>query len=182
MRREKRVTIQTGNSENRDEGKVFIVTEMHARPAEAWGDRAFVALAHSAVKLPPGVVTRGMAGIAQLASLLGGVQYPELYSLMDELLHICVQIVPDPIKQPHVSRNLVDSGIQGDDIEEVSTRQFLRQEAIDLHTNFFLAGRTLNLISRVSEMREIPGDTQDIPTSRRRSRRSSRQDLPPSTN
>lgn len=157
VRRFKDVRIVTGNADNRDEGKLFRITEMHARPAESWGDRAFVALAHSSINIPEGIVRRGMGGIAQLASMLGGLKYPELHELMDELLHNCVEIIPDPDGQPHFTRRLRDAGAQGDDIQEVATRQMLRQEAVELHTNFFLAGTVLSLISAVSEMRDIPG-------------------------
>lgn len=168
MRKTKEVVV--GAEGGRDAGKKFLLTEMPARQAEQWADRAFLALAHSSVNFPAGIERAGMAGIAQIAHLLGGLQFPELAPLMDELLR-CAKFVPDPTKS--FVRDLLDNGAEGDDLEEVSTRQLLRREIVELHTNFSLAAVVLNLIAAASEMRTFP-TIETTPTSRRRSARSSR--------
>jgi|SRR5216684_4287565 len=173
MRKTKIVTLPGAYADvqgQRDNGKTFLITEMSSRQAEHWADRAFLCLAHSSVNLPAGMERTGMAGIEQIAQLLGNIQFPELSPLMDELL-TCVQVVPDPARP--FPRALVDSGTEGDDIEEAATRQFLRSEVMDLHVNFSLAAVILNLIAAASEMRELP-TFESTSTSRRRSARSSR--------
>jgi hypothetical protein len=72
---------------------------------------------------------------------------------MDELMS-CVQFVWDTSK--NLTRPLVDNGTEGDDLEEVATRQFLRSEVLDLHVNFLLAAVVLNSIAAASEMRTLP--------------------------
>jgi len=144
---------------------------MAARPAEKWADRAFLALAHSAMDLPPGMRSsrgQGMQGIAQLAHLVGGIRFPELEPLLDELM-ACIQVVPDPSK-PQLVRALTDNGMEGDDIEEVATRHYLRSEVVDLHVGFFLPAQILNLIALGSTMTEVHATSESTSTSRRRSR------------
>lgn len=174
MRKNKTVLIPGAYSDSpgsRDNGKAFFITEMSARQAERWADRAFLCLAHSSINLPSGMERAGMAGIAQIAQLLGNIQFPELSPLMDELL-TCVQVIPDP-RRPEFKRSLVDDGAEGDDIEETATRQLLRSEVLDLHVNFSLAAVVLNLIAAASELREIP-TFENTSTSPRRSGRRSR--------
>lgn len=163
MRRQKTVIVE---AEGRDKGKTFLLTEMSAAAAEDWAARAFLMLAHSAIDFPVGIQHTGMAGIAEIAHLLGGVQFPELKPLMDELLG-CVQRVEDPNRP-------FPRAVDSEDIEEVATRQFLRREVIDLHVNFLLGATILNLIAAASEMTTLHQDTEATPTSRRRSARSSR--------
>ncbi len=183
MRKTKTVVIE---AEGRDRGKTFLITEMPARQAEAWADRAFLALAHSSMDLPTGMEHSGMAGIAQVmrllqdvpiessepllgemvsalrianvtatARLVAHIKFPELQPLMDELLG-CVQFVWQSPGGSQQMRPLQDRGDEGDDIEEVATRQFLRSEVLGLHVNFLLAAVILNSIAAASEMREMP--------------------------
>jgi hypothetical protein len=126
---------------------------MSARQAEEWADRAFLALAHSAIELPPEIERGGMAGIAELARLVGNVKFPELAPLMQELL-ACAQYVPDPSQRGPNGQTFTRPVDRDDDaIEEVATRQQLRQEIMGLHVNFSLAAVVLNLIATASEMR-----------------------------
>ncbi len=181
MRKTKTVVIE---AEGRDQGKAFLLTEMPARQAEAWADRAFLALAHSSIDLPAGMERSGMAGIAQLMRMLGDspvpdagplmnelvstlrianitttarlvahIKFPELQPLMDEILG-CVAFVWDRGKG--LTRPLKNDGDEGDDMEEVATRQFIRSEVLGLHVNFLLAAVILNSIAAASEMRELP--------------------------
>ncbi len=160
MRKTKIVTIPGIRSEepgNRDNGKMFLITEMSARQAERWADRAFLAITRSGINLPAGIERSGMAGISEISRLIGGVQFPELSELMDELL-TCVQVIPDP-KRPTLTRGLQDNGYEGDDIEEVDTRQYLRGEVLAMHINFSLAANILNLIAAASKLTEISEPT-----------------------
>lgn len=169
MRKTKTVTIAPEGG--RDAGKTFIITEMPARQAEKWADRAFLALANSSVNFPAGIERGGMSSIAQIAYLMGGLKFPELDPLMDELLR-CARIIPDT-GNPGFTRDLLDAGAEGDDIEEVRTRQFLRKEILDLHANFSLAAVVLTLIAAASEMKTFPV-SENTQTSPKRSGRSSR--------
>lgn len=168
-RKTKTITIPGVRSEEagqRDNGKCFLITEMPARQAEQWADRAFLALAHANVNLPSESERSGMAGIVGIVYLFASVQFPELAPLMDELMG-CVVYVSDHVnrdtRQP-ITRPLIDNGAEGDDIEEVATRQMLRREVMDLHVNFLLGARMLDLIARASELRDLP-DTETTPTS-----------------
>ncbi len=163
-RKTKTITIPGAPSDipgQRDNGKTFLLTEMPARQAEAWADRAFLALAHSRADLPPEAERSGMAGLVGIVHLFSSVQFPEILPLMDELMSR-VLLVWDPQKK--LTRALLDNGDEGDDIEEVATRQMLRREVMDLHVNFLLGARMLDLIARASELTELP-DTETIQTS-----------------
>ncbi len=188
MRKTKIVTIPGTYADeqgSRDNAKTFLLTEMSARQAERWADRAFLALAHSSIDLPAGIERSGMAGISQIMTLLADTQLPNASTLMDEMVasvrlasitttarlvsHVqfpelaplmdelmgCVQFMWDPGKQ--LTRALVDNGGADDDIEEVATRKLLRGEVLDLHTNFLLAAVILNSIAAASEMRTLEG-------------------------
>lgn len=118
------------SAEGRDQGKVFLITEMAASKAEKWAARAFLALAKSGIEVPDNIVMMGMAGIATLAfKSLSGISWDLAEPLLDEMFE-CVQIIPDP-SRPQVMRGLVES-----DIEEVMTRIKLRSEVFELHTGF----------------------------------------------
>ena len=114
-----------------------------------------------------------MPEIAQVARLLGGVQFPELAPLMDELLYSCVRFVEPDVVQPDGKpfvRPLQDRGDVSDDIQDVGTRQYLRREVLALHTNFSLAAVLLNLLAAASELRNL----STLPTTRMSRRRSAR--------
>jgi hypothetical protein len=117
---------------DRDEGKVFVLTEMPASRAEAWAMRAGLALFHANVELPSGFDPRRLsfASMAEIGlQVLSGLKWEDAEPLMDEMWS-CVQIQPDPT-QPLVVRNLLE-----EDIEEISTRLKLRAEVWKLHTDF----------------------------------------------
>ena len=167
-RKEKDVTVTDRGTE-----KTFYIKEMPARQAEAWANRAFLALAHSAVDFPPGIERAGMAEIAQVAHLFSGVRFPELEPLLDELLG-CVMRVPDPTRLTPLGRPVMFplkyTGSEMDDIEDVATAHFLRREVVSLHTNFTLAGLLLNLLATTTELTALPASSPTR-TSRRRSAR-----------
>lgn len=123
----------------RDDGKVFFLTEMPAVQAEKWAIRAFLALAKAGVDIPENIENLGFAGMAMVGlASLGGVDFAEAEPLLDELL-ACVEFVPDPVKTPDFRRR---DFLTAGDIEEVATFLLLRREVFELHSNFSqLAGR-----------------------------------------
>lgn len=128
MRKTETITIDT---EGRDKGKVFLITEMAADPAERWAIRAFFALMNTGVDLPDDIADQGMAGIAAIGlKALGMLPFEAAEPLLAEMW-TCVQIVPDPAK-PGLVRKLIP-----EDIEEVGTRVQLRKAVFGLHTGFF---------------------------------------------
>jgi hypothetical protein len=159
MRKEVDIDVET---EGRDKGKRFHLTEMPAPQAEKWAIRAGLALSHAGVQMPP-----GMTGWAALAfgalQALNSVAYEELAPLLDEMMS-CVKIVPDP-KIPLLMRPLNGQ----DDIEEIRTILVLRAEVFNLHSGFSLA----DVRSRWAAAVTTPKTTRSTRTSRRRSVRSS---------
>lgn len=125
----------TITDENRDKGKIFILTEMSASRAEAWAMRAGLALFHANVELPPGFDPRRLsfASMAEIGlQILSGLSWEDAEPLLDEMWS-CVQIQPDA-RKPQVVRNLIE-----DDVEEIGTRLKLRSEVWKLHTDFLSA-------------------------------------------
>lgn len=123
----------TVQDEGRDQGKVFVLTEMPASRAESWAMRALLALMAGGVEVPPGFDRMGMAAMAEMGiKALVGLKWEVAEPLLAEMWS-CVQIMPDPSK-PHVIRNLIE-----EDIEEITTRIKLRAEVWKLHTGFLKA-------------------------------------------
>lgn len=129
MRKTQTVTI---DAEGRDHGKTFLLKEMPASQAEKWAARAFFAMAKNGVEIPDEIAGSGLSGIALVGlKALGGMSFYDAEPLLDEMFS-CIQIIPDP-SRPNVVRALIE-----DDIEEVSTRLFLRKEILMLHIGFFI--------------------------------------------
>lgn len=121
-------TVQTAG---RDQGKVFVLTEMPARQAERWATRAFLALANSGVDIPEAALSMGAAGLVVIGyNALAGASYDDLEPLMDEMW-ACVQVMPDPAR-PAVLRPMNGDG----DVEEIQTLIELRREVFRLHVDF----------------------------------------------
>jgi hypothetical protein len=119
------------DAKGRDNGKVFIITEMSALAAEEWAGRALFAMMNAGVEIPDSIANAGLAGVASLGiSSLTKVSFDSAKPLLDEMLG-CVQIQPSP----KVTRPLID-----DDIEEVATLLTLRKEVLSLHIDFFTDG------------------------------------------
>jgi hypothetical protein len=160
MRKTKLVTIE---AEGRDHGKTFLITEMSALAAEKWGSRAMLALVHSGLDIPEydRAARVGMAGVATMGlKVLGRVGFAEAEPLLDEMM-LCIRRVED--RRLPDGRPLVNNGGEGDDIEEVSTRLYLRAEVFELHTGFTVAA----MISRSA----AAAAAQRLPTTRTSRRR-----------
>jgi hypothetical protein len=133
-RRTKEVVI---TDEGRDQGKVFLLTEMPAMQADRWALRAMLAIAHSGVNVPEELLGMGMAGWMALGvrSMIG-ISAVELIPLLDEIHAACVSHVPDP-KKPAIRLGAGGVGpIPPEAIEEVKTFMTLRKELLSLHTGF----------------------------------------------
>jgi hypothetical protein len=118
-------------SEGRDKGKMFRITEMNAEDSEEWGGRAIFTLMNSGIEVPDDIAAQGLAGLASIGvAALQKVPFDAAKPLFDAMMK-CVEFVPDSTK-PNVTRALF-----GGDIEEVSTRIKLRKEVLMLHVGFF---------------------------------------------
>ena len=130
--------------EGRDQGKVFLLTEMSAAMAEKWALRMFIALKGSGSEISEEMARLGMVGVG-LAGLnvflRADIDPKVLEPLLDEML-TCVKRVRDP-KRPDLATP-ISAEI---DIEEVPTLLWLRSEVIRLHTNFSPADAMSRLIS-----------------------------------
>jgi hypothetical protein len=127
-RKTKEVVVK---AEGRDQGKVFIITEMSAVRCEKWAWKVFLTLQRA------GVTVGDMLGLGATATLstfnplnlLAGLKFEDVDPLLDELM-ACVQIQPSP----GIIRPMVEN-----DIEEIATRIKLESEAFELHTGFSIA-------------------------------------------
>ena len=126
----RKITQYSVTEEGRDKGKLFLITEMSARQAEAWAARILLALMASNVNLPENFADLGMAALAELGlRALSGLKWDVAEPLLEEMM-ACVQIVPDP-KKTNVHRPLIE-----EDIEEIVTRLKLKVEVWQLHVGF----------------------------------------------
>jgi hypothetical protein len=121
-------------SDDRDYGKRFLITEMAADQAERWAIRFGFALMNSGVDLPE--LDGGITGMSDLLKVglkaLAKVPYEKAEPLITEMMD-CVQFMPDA-KNKKIVRDLFEN-----DIEEVTTRLKLKKAVFDLHTSFFTA-------------------------------------------
>ena len=126
--KESTLTIQ---SEGRDRGKVFSLTEWSAIKADRWANRALLAIMKSNPDIPTELAGSGVAGLLNFGVKgLMRTDAADAQQLMDEMLS-CAEIVPDT-RNPNIKRQLVES-----DIEEVATLWELRVAIFSLHTDFF---------------------------------------------
>ena len=126
----RKIANYTAMAEGRDQGKVFLLTEMSASQAEAWAARAILALMRNGVELPEGFENLGMAGMAEIGiKALAGLRWEDAEPLLAEMW-TCIQFIPNPVK-PQLVRPLME-----DDVEEVQTRLALRMELWKLHVDF----------------------------------------------
>lgn len=118
---------------NRDKGKIFQITEWSAAKADSWITRVGFAFNQGGGSIPLDLAGIGWEGVAIIGIntfLRGSIRSEEMTPLFDELLQ-CVQIVRDPA-HPTVASPIVSD----DDIEEVATRWWLRNEVVRVHISF----------------------------------------------
>lgn len=151
-RKTKTVTITTAG---RDEGKSFLLTEMPASQAENWAIRAVFAMGKTNVDIPMDAVYAGWAVIATVGlKALLGAPYDEARPLLDEMM-ACIQSVQESGVRP-----LIES-----DIEEISTRMYLRDEVFKLHANFSIR-ETLSSIQSALLASPVETNTTNTQTSK----------------
>lgn len=125
-RKTKTITI---DQENRDKGKVFVITEMPSAQGEAWAMRVFLALAGAGIDIPEDIASSGLAGVASMGiKALGALRWEVAEPLLAEMMD-CVKILSPDGK---IERKPLQ-----DEIEEISTRLMLRKEVLGLHLDFF---------------------------------------------
>ena len=142
-RKTKEIRITSGTAEtNRDFGKVYMLTEMSAYDAERWGADAFQGLVKAGVEVPDDLSGAGIVAIATMGlKALGGMPSETLHDLMDRMMAM-VTHYPNPDRR-EISRGFgstISVKLFDTDIEEISTRLFLRQELLGLHAGFLMAG------------------------------------------
>lgn len=121
----------------RDFGKVFVITEMGARPAHRWATKAIFALLNSGVEIPDNLAGQGLAAIAVMGlQSLTAIPHAVAEPLLDELLG-CVQV-----KQELVTRALIEA-----DIEEAMTYFDLQRIVLTMHIEPFISGGAPNSVS-----------------------------------
>jgi hypothetical protein len=128
-RKTETVTIET---ENRDHGKTFLITEMAADAAERWAVRALLALSRAGVELPDGSVNSMAAFASHGFGALGKLNPDDLQPLLDEMM-ACVKYQAEKGLPQKIL------GGEASQIEEVSTRMLLRLKVFELHTGFSVA-------------------------------------------
>jgi len=137
-RRTAEITIE---SEGRDRGKRFLLTEAPAIRAEKWAQRASLAVGKSAVQIDGDLADAGWGALAIIGlKVLGGVNYAAAEPLLDEVLEQ-VQII-----EPKITRPLTP-----DDVEEVGTLLRLRGEVLALHLG-------ASLVEAISKLRAIAAE------------------------
>lgn len=150
--------------ENRDAGKVFVVTEVSAGQAEEWGLRALMALGTSGIIVPKELVDAGAIGLALVGyQALMGAREDAVLPLWREMIPACVTM-----------RTADGNGVMPFNeqlIEEVSTRIELRKRILELHTGFTLAELAQKLKQAGSAA--TASNSPNTSTRRKRSPRSS---------
>lgn len=123
----------TVNSEGRDKGKTFVLTELSALDIERWTVRLVLALGKNGVTLPDVQADSGFAGIAGvLWALIAQITPEEAENLLATMLEGL------KIDEGKISRELVDG-----DIEEATTLLSIRMAWVELHAGFFKQGGRL---------------------------------------
>jgi hypothetical protein len=141
-----------GGGPSRDAGKHFLLTEWPAMRAEKWIARFILCITRSRAEVPLNLAGIGWQGIAILGwntLLRGEVKSEELIPILDELLE-CVQVVRDPHTRNAQTGAVIATPIVGeDDIQEIVTLGWLRDEVVRLHSDFSVADAVSSLGSTI---------------------------------
>lgn len=153
----RKTSTYTVTEDNRDKGKVFLITEMPPMQAEKWAMRAGLALAHAGSDIGTLLQDIGMVAFAMMSPslkddaavqdqagrtaaraaiyALSGLNFAEAEPLLDELLG-CVSVVNDggQLVAPRPLSQYITA------VEEPTTLFNLRKETIILHVGFLRGG------------------------------------------
>ena len=161
----RKTTTYTVDSEGRDKGKQFQLTEMPATKAEDWAIRAMFALGAANVEIPEGALQLGMASLAEIGiKKLFAVEAAQMRPLLAELME-CVELVPNPQK-PQVK---IKYPVFESQVEEVKTLLLLKWEVLKLHLDFSLAaslseslGKAVEKAKHKPSMRTSPRSSESL--------------------
>ena len=122
----RKTTNYTIATDNRDKGKIFVITEMGAAQSAKFARRAMGSIARSGY-IPDAMLGQGIVGMAD-AGFAAMFFCTDADELLDELL-ACAKV-----KTPAGMRDIIES-----DIEEASTINELQLEAYKLIVGFSTA-------------------------------------------
>lgn len=161
MRETKVVVVpELPNCRNRDLGKRFIITEWPAAKADRWVQRLAFATTGGGGSLPLDLRGIGWEGIAIMGinTLLRGSIDPDIMiPIADELLE-CVKFIPDP-KHPESAREINDAM---EDVAEVQTRWWLRDQVVSVHTGFSFLDVLCRVVSSILAWTPSSPETPNI--------------------
>lgn len=176
MRKTKIVQVpKFSQGNNRDINKTFLITEWPAARADRWIQELMLAANRGAGEIPMDLRGIGWEGIAVMGIntfLRGAGDGPRMIELGEQLLE-CVKVIRDP-KHPDVASEIVVD----DDIEEIVTRWWLRDQVVSVHVNFSPLAALSQLMSSIMQRQPEPPaapNSKTTRTSRRESATSSRE-------
>lgn len=159
-RRTRTISIPADAKENRDAGKVFIVTEVDAVTAEEWGLRAIMAIGTGGIVVPPELANAGLFGVVLVGyQALMGAREDAVLPLWREMLPACVKL-----RHAQTKDHATEEPFHRFMVEEVSTLLALRQAVMEIHTGFTLAELT-SRFATVSSALQQQQDSLITPTS-----------------
>jgi hypothetical protein len=149
----RKTSTYTVDSEGRDKGKSFLLTEMPATKAEDWAIRVMLALGAANVEIPDGALELGMAALAEIGlKKLFAISSTAIRPLLAELME-CVEFVPN-LQKPQVK---VGYPLFESQVEEVKTLLTLKWEVLKLHMSFLEAADLFSSLGgRVAENGKTP--------------------------
>lgn len=136
----KSITYTIDNEKSRDNGKSYLITEMHVLDIDEWSIRVGSAMARGGldvrdINLANGISTETIGGILELMNLgiqgFGNMASQETIDLLNELVDRCVQFVPSGGKPRRLDIR------DANDVQDLKTLWIIRKEAFNLHTGFF---------------------------------------------
>jgi hypothetical protein len=134
----------------RDVGKVFEITEMNVYKAEKWAAAMTFALKGTSAQIPEADYPLGAVGVMVrgINAFLGAdVDIDKVWPLWEELL-TCVKIIRNPTPDK-VTGLPVAHPLMPNDIWEVKTLLWLRQEVLSLHVGFSILDALYGWISAI---------------------------------
>ena len=125
----------------RDQGGVFVLTEMPAIPASEWFVRTLQLLVRSGADVPPDIFRHGAIGfvtigVGALLTGLGKAPWGEVKPLLDELLSCVTAYTPPGATQPITNSTMIKA-----QIAEPATVFQLYEEVVSLHLGFSIRAK-----------------------------------------
>jgi hypothetical protein len=146
-----------------ERGWLFYIKEWPAARAEKWIIRFALAITrNSGVQIPmqwSGLGWQALGVLFMNGVLAGGVNGEEIIPIYDELLE-CVQIIRDPKAKDSFGDPIKSAIVSDDDIEEIITRGWLRDEVFKLHAGFSPADVLSKFFSTTGSRPETSSTTQ----------------------